>query len=125
MLEQWHGRENARAEKLRFLPQAQTVGETLDKIMGKLMPAETMHIAMLKGEWEEIAGPEASKRLTPFKIEGRKFFVEISHPAWISHFRSPQVKKALLAGVNARLPEKSHCDDIVLIPGGRERFPKG
>lgn len=119
LLEAWYGSERAQSEKLRFLPKARPLSEVAMTVLSRAVPPDVLAVAQLKEDWLKIAGPEIAARTEPCRLEGSKLLVEISHPAWLTHFRSPQVKKALLARIREALGRTS-CTDIVFIPAGRQ-----
>ena len=118
LLDAWYGREQGKAEKIRYLPNARKVSEVVESVMERALPPGTFDFLKVVDAWPQIAGAEISARATPFKLENGRLFVEISHPAWLVHFRSPQVKKALIAKVQD-LIGKPACYDIVFLPAGR------
>ena len=118
MLEDWYGRERAQAEKLRYLPATRSISEIITTVARRALPSDAIAMAQLKADWPDVAGPEIAAKTMPSHMDGSRLFVEISHPAWLSHFRSPQVKKALLERIRKSLGETA-CLDIVFIPAGR------
>jgi hypothetical protein len=118
MLEDWYGRDRAQAERIRFLPGAVPLTELVERIAKKALPYGMMEFGRIEDAWPQIAGAEISAKAKPFRLDGNKLLVEVSHPAWLSHFKSSGVRKALLDRMSAVLVD-SPCKDIVFILQGR------
>ena len=118
LLEEWYGHERAQSEKLRYLPPARPLSEVVATVAKRALPPECLLFAQIKESWLQIAGPDIAGRTSPYSLDGSRLILEISHPAWLTHFRSPQIKRALLQKINKTLG-REFCTDLVFVPAGR------
>jgi len=103
---------------MRFLPGAMRVSEIVERITKKAFPPGTIEFMRIQDAWLEIAGAELARRALPFKMDGHRLVVEVSHPAWMSHLKAPVVKGAMLKKIEEILG-KPFCKDMVFIIQGR------
>ena len=118
ILTDWYGSERARSEKMRFLPETRTIAEISETVLRRSLPPGCIEFQLILAAWPQIAGPEIAKRATPFRFEFGILNLEISHPAWLAHFKSKQVKALLVKKINDTLGRDA-CTDLIFMPAGR------
>lgn len=118
LLRAWYGREQGKAEMLRYTPETCPLSESLEKVMKQLIPPGERKIMQIREQWEEIAGPENARRCVPSFLNNGIFYIEVSHPAYRVALETPLIKQRMLERIQA-IAGKEMCQTIKFIAGGR------
>ena len=119
MLTDWYGKEEAADEILSRLSGSEHIKESLDDAMKTLLPAHIAVLQKIKQHWNEIAGKQLAKYMTPVNIYKKTLLIEVSHPAWLMEFKDRE-QKMLLEKIQHSMGEDI-CDRIRLTPGGSKK----
>ena len=123
MLTDWYGDgSRCRLENIKYLPKTVSVKNTMQSLIGKLIPDYAYVLALLMERWPEIAGENASKYSKPVFLRDGVLYIEVFHPAYLSSMNSFKVKKTLLEKMAVFL-NKDCCSEIKFVSAGRYQKP--
>jgi len=118
ILRNWYGKEEGEAEMIRYTPQTAGIAESLDKVIGGILPPWEMKVQQVKEQWNEIAGTENARRCSPAFLNNGIFYIEVNHPAYRIALEVPAIRNQLKERIAAVIGPDL-CQDIKFIAGGR------
>ena len=118
MLRSWYGKEQGRAEMLRYTPETQSIAAPLARVLKSLVPPWELKVAKIREDWPEIAGAENARRCAPAFLNNGIFYIEVSHPAYRIALETPKIKNQLLERIQ-KIIGRELCQSIKFIAGGR------
>ncbi len=78
LFKEWHGRDGGGEVIASLLPEAESVGDAMDRVMASLVTPENIDLAEIRGHWREIAGSEAAKCTSPASFKNKILTVEVA-----------------------------------------------
>jgi predicted nucleic acid-binding Zn ribbon protein len=117
LLSEWSGKEIADNEIIPKLPPTQHISQGMEDAVKSLLPANMAVFQKIKHDWNEIAGNQLAQYMTPANMHDGVLYIEVSHPAWLMEFKTPQ-QDMLLDKIHKHTGSK-HCKKIKLVPSGK------
>lgn len=123
ILGEWYDGETAPDALIKYLPQPTAIGDVLERIVKKKIPACRLLIFRIQSEWKNIAGEAAAKYTRPFCLKDGILDIEVSHPAYRAALMSPSIRSAILKNLADSIGE-GQCTELRFIPAGRRPPPQ-
>ena len=120
ILREWYGEGGSDSELMKYLPDAQPVGDVLQRVMRKKLPHGIADFRTIQNRWKDIAGEVAAKHTMPISFSNKTLLIEVEHPAYLASVRSKTVQSAILARI-AELIGADKCTALTFTPAGRRR----
>ena len=117
ILSDWHGKAAADNEVIPLLPKTEHISIGMEGALKQLLPPSVALLQKIRGVWDQIAGKQLARYMTPSGMRDTTLFIEVSHPAWLMEFREKE-QKVLLKKIQDHVGANK-CKSIKLIPTGR------
>jgi hypothetical protein len=119
ILSDWYGKSTADNEIISRLPKTEHIGDGIHEALKQLLPPHIAVLQKIKGSWEDIAGKQLARYMTPSGMRDTTLFIEVSHPAWLMEFREKE-QLLLLRKIQGVVGDNK-CKKIKLTPAGRDQ----
>ena len=119
ILSDWRGKSFADTEIIAKLPPTEHISAGVEAALKQLLPPSLAVLQKIQGEWENIAGKQLAKYMTPATMNNTTLFIEVSHPAWMMEFREKE-QQILLKKIQECVGTNK-CKKITLTPTGRKK----
>ena len=117
ILSDWYGCRSGLHETTRFMPETESVGSAVDKLIKKF-PNSTYSLASLKADWGAIVGPQVERVTRPLVIKDGILSIEVFHSAWMMELNS-RWKDEIFRRICEKYG-KAFCKSVRLVPSGRD-----
>ena len=77
ILGEWYDVETAPDALIKYLPQPTAIGDVLERVVKKKIPACRLLIFRIQSEWKSIAGEAAAKYTRPFCLKDGILDIEV------------------------------------------------
>ena len=91
----------------------QRLGESLDRVAGRLGAGSALGLGALYERWEDIVGPATAAHAEPAGVRAGRLVVEVDHPAWatsLAHLEGTLLRRVaevagpgLITGIELRV----------------------